>query len=92
MMQSIADLDVTLKELTNLSSIKCLKSLFHFLNEHWYFINGKLDEDRANRIRIGTIRIGFDDNDHLTLEFKTRFSLTGYQKQIKKILEDSFRR
>ena len=73
--------DVTLKDLLNLRScaldIPRLAAVFTLLKTFWYKLSDKASEaERWNRIRVGSIEVFLDEDDHLHLDFITRFNWT----------------
>lgn len=72
--------DVTLKDLVNLGQrakdVPQLDAIFLLLEKYWYSLpdsHPEEEEERWNRIRVGSIDVYLDDDKHLCMEFSTRF-------------------
>jgi hypothetical protein len=83
-MKKLFSFDVTLRELMYLGSKKTpqLGLIFEFLKQFWYVIEGRLDMERWDNIRIGSVDVFLDQDGHLHLDFMTRFHLNGKPKTL----------
>jgi len=84
-MNQIFRFDVTLKELMNLGvrakESKKLDLIFNLLQKFWYDLEDKHDqEERENRIRVGSVEVYLDEDSHLHIDFLTRFSFASNSK------------
>lgn len=73
--------DVTLKDLLNLreraKEFPRLAAVFFLLKTFWYKLSDQASEaERWNRVRVGSIEVFLDEDDHLHLDFITRFNWT----------------
>lgn len=78
-------IDVTLKDLMNLgkraAEVKQLDFIFNLLQNYWYNLEDKKEqEERENRIRVGSIWVYLDDDGALHLDFVTRFGFKDKDK------------
>lgn len=83
-MKQLFRFDVTLGELMNLygraKEVSKLGAVFSLLKMFWYNLKDKQEnKERWNRIRVGSINVYLDDEDHLHLDFITRFHLGNSQ-------------
>ena len=79
-MKNIFRFDVTLNDLMNLGrrakDVKELEVVFTALHTFWYNLEDKKkQEERENRIRVGSVEVYLDDEYHLHIDFITRFNL-----------------
>jgi hypothetical protein len=70
--------DVTLKDLMNLGrrakEVPKLGAIFSLLKIFWYKLDDKeRAKERWGRIRVGSVDLFIDDEDHLHMDFVTRF-------------------
>jgi hypothetical protein len=88
-MKKLFDFDVTLKDLDSLSQhpFDKVQVIMTFLKTFWFERSGGSNPEYWDRVRVGTIQVFLDDDNHLHLDFHTRFSLTNYPK-ITEILEE----
>lgn len=88
-MKKLFEFDVTLKDLDSLSqhSFDKVQIIMIFLNTFWFEHLGGSSPEYWDRVKIGTMQVFLDDDNHLHLDFATRFSLTNYPKIIE-ILEE----
>lgn len=82
-MKKLFDFDVTLKDLMHLGErakeVTRLGAVFSLLKIFWYNLKDRDKEAEAkrwNRIRVGSIYVFLDDDNHLHIDFVTRFNLT----------------
>lgn len=82
-MDRLFSFDVTLQDLMNLGArakdVVKLEAIFLLLRKFWYDLGDELSEEeqeRWNRIRVGSIDVYLDDDQHLCFEFATRFTFT----------------
>lgn len=56
--------------------VKKLDVVFDALHAYWYNLKDKkAQEERENRIRVGSVEVYLDDEYHLHIDFITRFHL-----------------
>jgi hypothetical protein len=84
-MRKLFSFDVRLKDLESLrgnNSIK-VRMIMDFLETFWFEGQGGLDPEYWDRVRIGSVDVYLDDQNHLHLDFVTRFHLGNYPEIIK---------
>lgn len=86
-MKEIFSFDVRLKDLMNLGeqaqTFGKLKALFAILKRSWYSLEDKAaEEERWNRIRIGSVEVFLDDSGALHMDFVTRYSFAQNSRAI----------
>jgi len=79
-MQKLFSFDVTLKELESLRGNKAdkVQLIMDFLKSFWMKGNGGNDPEYWDRVRVGSVDVYLDEQDHLHLDFVTRFHLGNY--------------
>lgn len=83
-MKKIFNFDVPLKALEGFKENKSnkVKFILDFLKSFWFDHNGGSSLEYWDRVRVGSVEVYLDDENHLHLDFITRFSLGNYPELI----------
>ena len=78
-MEKLFRFDVRLKDLMNLGEMgeksEKLGLIFEILRGFWYTLEDKVrEQERWNRIRIGSVDVYLDEDKSLCMKFTTRFT------------------
>jgi hypothetical protein len=87
-MNKLFGFDVRLKDLMNLGKyarqVPKLEVIFKFLESYWYTLEDKAaEEERWNNIRVGSVDVYLDKDQHLCMEFSTRFQFQNSPEVLK---------
>lgn len=86
-MKKLFSFDVRLNDLESLNNagFKKTATLLEFLKAFWFRGAGGSDPDYLDKVRVGTVGVFLDDEEHLHLDFVTRFSLRNYPEILKEL-------
>lgn len=79
-MNKLFSFDVRLKDLESLRGNRSIEvqSIMDFLKAFWFEGQGGSDPEYWDKVRVGSVDVYLDDDNHLHLDFITRFHLGNY--------------